>query len=159
MCVGAAAPAHAATTPASPPALRACGDRPELKSALDRVTGEIALAGAAVWVVDPACGRWGYASGTADLRTGRPMDVRDRLRIGSITKTFTAATVLQLVDEGRLSLDDRLGPDGRYGLGLITEPLSCGGVRTGTPVRRPSGSGRSPWNGFSRGSWPPTGRP
>ncbi|ATZ29111.1 D-alanyl-D-alanine carboxypeptidase precursor [Streptomyces lavendulae subsp. lavendulae] len=56
-------------------------------------------------VVDPACGRWGYASGTADLRTGRPMDVRDRLRIGSITKTFTAATVLQLADEGRLSLD------------------------------------------------------
>ncbi|GLX37727.1 serine hydrolase [Streptomyces roseochromogenus] len=109
VCVGAAAPACAATTPASPPTPWTCGDRPELKSALDRVTGEIALAGAAVEVVDPACGRWGYASGTADLRTGRPMDVRDRLRIGSITKTFTATTVLQLADEGRLSLDASVG--------------------------------------------------
>ncbi len=32
-----------------------------------------------------------------------------RHRIGSITKTFVATTVLQLVDEGRLSLDDPIG--------------------------------------------------
>ncbi|MFH7041648.1 serine hydrolase domain-containing protein [Paucibacter sp. JuS9] len=31
-------------------------------------------------------------------------------RIGSITKSFTAIAVLQLVDEGRLKLDDEVGP-------------------------------------------------
>ncbi|NGO69276.1 serine hydrolase domain-containing protein, partial [Streptomyces boncukensis] len=43
-----------------------------------------------------------------------------RFRAGSITKTFLATTVLQLVDEGRLRLDDPVGrwlpgavPDGR----------------------------------------------
>jgi D-alanyl-D-alanine carboxypeptidase len=34
------------------------------------------------------------------------MRVADRFRVGSITKTFVAAVVLQLVGEGRMSLDD-----------------------------------------------------
>ncbi|MEV7780059.1 serine hydrolase domain-containing protein [Kitasatospora sp. NPDC088351] len=73
--------------------------------ALERLTGEYRLAGAVVEVADPVCGRWSLASGRADLDTGRPASAGDRLRIGSITKTFTATVVLQLVDEGRLSLD------------------------------------------------------
>jgi D-alanyl-D-alanine carboxypeptidase len=44
--------------------------------------------------------------GWADLVGRRPMRVTDRVRIGSITKTFVAVVVLQLVDEGRLGLDD-----------------------------------------------------
>lgn len=39
---------------------------------------------------------------------GEPVDPRTQFRIGSITKTFTAALVLQLRDEGQLSLDDLL---------------------------------------------------
>ncbi|MEO9323937.1 serine hydrolase domain-containing protein [Nocardioides sp. C4-1] len=45
-------------------------------------------------------------------------DVGTAYRIGSITKTFTAVLVLQLRDEGRVSLDDRLDahvPDTSYG--------------------------------------------
>jgi D-alanyl-D-alanine carboxypeptidase len=37
------------------------------------------------------------------------MSFADHVRIASITKTFTATVVLQLVEEGMLSLDDRLG--------------------------------------------------
>ncbi|WP_093862548.1 serine hydrolase domain-containing protein [Streptomyces sp. TLI_053] len=77
-----------------------------LRGALDGLTGEHRLAGAVVEVVDPACGTWAGASGTADVRTGRPASAADRLRIGSVTKTFTATVVLQLAAEGRLSLDD-----------------------------------------------------
>jgi D-alanyl-D-alanine carboxypeptidase len=44
--------------------------------------------------------------GWADLVAGRPMRSGDLMRVGSITKTFVAVVVLQLVDEGRLSLDD-----------------------------------------------------
>ncbi|MEV4253520.1 serine hydrolase domain-containing protein [Spirillospora sp. NPDC049652] len=45
-------------------------------------------------------------SGVADIRTKRPVPTSGRFRIASVTKTFTATTVLQLVGEGRLSLDD-----------------------------------------------------
>ncbi|WP_328471541.1 serine hydrolase domain-containing protein [Streptomyces sp. NBC_00448] len=45
-------------------------------------------------------------AGTAELGTGRPVPWDGRFRIGSATKTFTATVVLQLVGEGRISLDD-----------------------------------------------------
>ncbi|MFC4911575.1 serine hydrolase domain-containing protein [Actinomadura gamaensis] len=45
-------------------------------------------------------------SGVADVRTKRPVPRDGRFRIASVTKTFTATAVLQLVGEGRLSLDD-----------------------------------------------------
>jgi D-alanyl-D-alanine carboxypeptidase len=47
-------------------------------------------------------------SGLGDLAAGRPVPWRARFRIGSMTKPFVATTVLQLVGEGRLSLDDRV---------------------------------------------------
>lgn len=45
-------------------------------------------------------------AGTAARGTGRPMPHNGRFRIGSATKTFTATVVLQLVGEGRMSLED-----------------------------------------------------
>lgn len=45
-------------------------------------------------------------AGTAELGTKRPMPQNGRFRIGSATKAFTATVVLQLVGEGKLSLDD-----------------------------------------------------
>jgi D-alanyl-D-alanine carboxypeptidase len=44
--------------------------------------------------------------GLADIATGREMEPTDRARIGSVTKTFTATVILELVEEGRLGLDD-----------------------------------------------------
>ena len=64
-----------------------------------------ALAG--VWY--PGQGSWTIAAGIGDVATAAPMRLDDRFRIASITKTFTATVVLQLVAEGMLSLDDRLG--------------------------------------------------
>ncbi|WP_233513191.1 serine hydrolase domain-containing protein [Micromonospora craterilacus] len=52
---------------------------------------------------------WRDAAGQAFLTRPRPMQPQMRHRIGSITKTFVATTVLQLVDEGRLGLDDPIG--------------------------------------------------
>ena len=45
-------------------------------------------------------------SGVADRVTGRPMPSDGHFRIGSNTKTFVSVVVLQLVGEGRLTLDD-----------------------------------------------------
>ncbi|EDY64925.1 beta-lactamase family protein [Streptomyces pristinaespiralis] len=54
---------------------------------------------------------WRGAAGVADVDTGRPVTVGMRHRVGSITKTFTAAAVLQQVEAGRIGLDT---PIGRY---------------------------------------------
>ncbi|WP_181373092.1 serine hydrolase [Massilia glaciei] len=46
------------------------------------------------------------AYGRADLETGRALEPGTVLRIGSLTKQFTAAAILLLAEQGRLSLDD-----------------------------------------------------
>lgn len=43
--------------------------------------------------------------GYADLDKGIPMEVDHRFRVGSITKTFTAAGILKLVEKGEVSLE------------------------------------------------------
>jgi len=45
-------------------------------------------------------------SGVADVDTGAPVPVNGYFRMGSDTKTFVSVVILQLVGEGRLSLDD-----------------------------------------------------
>ncbi|MFI0420657.1 serine hydrolase domain-containing protein [Spongiactinospora sp. 9N601] len=54
---------------------------------------------------------WRGAAGTADVATGRPITADMRHRVGSVTKTFTAAAVLQQVESGQIGLD---APIGRY---------------------------------------------
>jgi D-alanyl-D-alanine carboxypeptidase len=52
---------------------------------------------------------WRGIAGVADLDTGRPVELDLRQRVGSITKTFTAAAVLLVATQGRLGLDDPIG--------------------------------------------------
>jgi len=53
----------------------------------------------ALILVDDGSSRREAANGLAVLRGRVPLRVRDRFRVGSITKTFVAVLVLQLVDE------------------------------------------------------------
>src|SRR5687767_1128084 len=46
------------------------------------------------------------AYGRADVERNAPMTVGTMVPIGSVTKQFTAAAILQLRDQGKLSLDD-----------------------------------------------------
>jgi D-alanyl-D-alanine carboxypeptidase len=55
-------------------------------------------------------GRIEAAAGFADLGMGEVLTVDDRFRIGSVTKIFVAALVLQLVAEGVLDLDGDAAP-------------------------------------------------
>jgi D-alanyl-D-alanine carboxypeptidase len=59
-----------------------------------------------------------FASGRAELASGRGMTTRDRFRVGSLTKPMVATVILQLADEGHLSLDDRLA---RFLPGVLPE--------------------------------------
>ncbi|MFD6184687.1 serine hydrolase domain-containing protein [Streptomyces goshikiensis] len=58
------------------------------------------------------------AEGVQDKTTGAAMDPNSRFRIGSVTKTFSAVVLLQLVDEGKLKLDD---PVNTYLPGLLPD--------------------------------------
>ena len=46
--------------------------------------------------------------GVKNLETGAPVDEHTLFQIGSVSKSFTAAVLAQLVDEGLLSWDDRV---------------------------------------------------
>ena len=48
---------------------------------------------------------WAGTAGFNDVLRRVPLDVNDRFGVGSITKTFVARVVLQLVAEGKLDLD------------------------------------------------------
>ena len=51
---------------------------------------------------------WETAVGAADVEAGRDTTPDTQYRIGSITKTFTAASIMQLRDAGKLDLEDTL---------------------------------------------------
>ncbi|MFE0822379.1 serine hydrolase domain-containing protein [Streptomyces sp. NPDC058847] len=92
--------------PASPAAARAAAPSPDMAgvaAALDAAVAEGAP-GATARFTGPE-GVRARTAGVRDRASGAPMDVRARFRVGSVSKTFTAVVVLQLVDEGRLALD------------------------------------------------------
>ena len=81
--------------------------RPEL----DRLMRDLAVTGAVVLVRSGELGDWATTMGTRAWHGTEPVTLADHVRIGSNTKTMTATVILQLVDEGRIGLDD---PVSRY---------------------------------------------
>ncbi|MEV0350108.1 serine hydrolase domain-containing protein [Nonomuraea sp. NPDC050680] len=59
--------------------------------------------------IDDEHGTWIATRGTADLDTRGAVPREARFRVASVTKSMVAATVLQLVQEGELSLDEPIG--------------------------------------------------
>ena len=89
---------------AAPAAAAAGPDRAGLQKQLDEVVATSSV-GALAEVRD-GHRVWRGTSGVAEVGATRPVPVHGRFRVGSITKTFVATVVLQLVDEGELRLDD-----------------------------------------------------
>ncbi|SHF01145.1 serine hydrolase domain-containing protein [Streptoalloteichus hindustanus] len=91
-------------------ALAAAPSRPpgaELQRRLDDLVATGAATAALLRVQD-GHRAWSGSAGVRDLASGRRANPHGHFRIGSITKTFVATVLLQLVDEGRLALDDPL---------------------------------------------------
>ncbi|MGW7467856.1 serine hydrolase domain-containing protein [Streptomyces xantholiticus] len=127
-CVGVAAAAMLAVpastgsaygvTPALGPSLSASpssdNDFPELSpavaarldTAIRQVMREADVPGVMVSLSAPGKGSYVRAFGVADKATGAPMDPDLYMRIGSETKTFTVTALLELVDQGKVALDD-----------------------------------------------------
>ncbi|MFF4188905.1 serine hydrolase domain-containing protein [Streptomyces sp. NPDC001691] len=100
MTTGLALPASAATTSNA----AAADGHDATQAALDSVVKDGPPGGTAL--AERGHTTWAGRAGTADLKTGRTPRADDRFRVGSITKTFVATVMLQLEEEGKLSLDD-----------------------------------------------------
>ena len=105
LCLTAAIAFTAACSDAAKVAARN-GPAPKIQRALARLTATEAP-GAIVLVRD-GNRTLRLTSGYGNLEKKTPIRANDRFRIGSVTKTFVATVVLQLVGEGRLDLDDTI---------------------------------------------------
>lgn len=80
----------------------------ELQAAVAGVLEENDLPSVGIAMVDETGPVWVGAIGKANLEKDVDADENTLYRIGSTSKMFVALSVLKLVEEGRLSLDDRL---------------------------------------------------
>lgn len=89
-----------------------------IQAVLDKAVDQNDLPGVTL-LVDSPQGQFAGASGFSNLEAETSMQPDDAFRIGSITKMFTATIMLQLQEEGILTLDDLLSkwlPDIAAGL-------------------------------------------
>jgi D-alanyl-D-alanine carboxypeptidase len=77
----------------------------KMQTIVDEEMAAASVQGMVVGVWIPGQGTWVSATGMGDTASSTPMNVDDKVRIASITKTFTATVVLQLIEEGELTLD------------------------------------------------------
>ncbi|MGD2183632.1 serine hydrolase domain-containing protein [Lusitaniella coriacea] len=79
----------------------------QLQDVLDMGVEEGEMPGATMAISTPQ-GNWIGASGLSNREKKTPMQPNDRFAIASISKTFVAVVVLQLVEEGELDLEESI---------------------------------------------------
>jgi D-alanyl-D-alanine carboxypeptidase len=76
------------------------------QATIDQVRATVGFPGAVVGVWGPGGTSWVGTTGTAGKGDDRAPTRTDHTRVGSLTKTMTATLLLQLLQQGKLSLDD-----------------------------------------------------
>ena len=87
----------------------------EFEAELDSLRQEMKIPGMSAAVVKDGQLVWAHGFGFADVENGVPAAPETPYHLASVTKTFAAVIVMQLMQEGKLSLDD---PVSRYGVNL-----------------------------------------
>ena len=98
-----------------------------LQERIPEVMKANAIPGATVLIKSPTRGDWSGTFGTAEVGRDVPMKLEDVFRIGSNTKTMTATVILQLVQEGKLGLQDPIAkfrPDAPNGENITIAQLA-----------------------------------
>ncbi len=84
----------------------------DMRTAIDKAAADIiaktGAPSASIAVVKDGRLMYAHAYGLANIETKTPATPQMRYSIGSISKQFTAAAVLMLAEEGKLSLDDKV---------------------------------------------------
>ncbi len=78
----------------------------KLQSVLDNNVNLLQVPGLQAFVIAPDGKTWSGASGTIDLARKDLLQPDHVLRVGSVTKSFTAVLILKMVEDGRLNLDE-----------------------------------------------------
>ncbi len=81
----------------------------ELEKTISDELKEKTAVGAAVAIVKDDKVIFAKGFGTANVETNAPVTPETLFQVGSMTKTFTAVMILQLVEEGKLKLDAPIG--------------------------------------------------
>ena len=80
----------------------------KLTATVQKVMSDNHVPGAIVGIWQKGKGQYIKAFGKAAVAPGQAMTTGDLWKVASVTKTFTANVILQLVGQGKLSLDDKL---------------------------------------------------
>ncbi|QJU53388.1 serine hydrolase domain-containing protein [Herbiconiux sp. KACC 21604] len=96
------------TRPAAPEGELPAALQSSLQKAVEGVMAEYDVPGAAAGVWVPGEGSWTTAVGLADVEQNVPVTTEMSWPIRSVTKSYTVSLILQLADEGKLSLDDTI---------------------------------------------------
>jgi D-alanyl-D-alanine carboxypeptidase len=103
-----ASPTPPATSPTPPVGTFASQLNTQLNGVLERQRSLLDIPGISAAIIFPDGSTWSTALGMADIAAAAPATISTPFVVGSISKTFVAAAILKLVDQGALSLDDPL---------------------------------------------------
>jgi D-alanyl-D-alanine carboxypeptidase len=133
-----------------------------LTDTIAKTLRQTAIPGAIVGVWQDGEPPYLKAFGVRDNVTGEPMTPDMHMRIGSDTKTFTVTAVLQLVDQGRIALDDPIAkhlpgvPNGDRitirqlaAMRSVCRPTPTKSSRFSGTIRTASGHPRNFWRSLS----------
>lgn len=95
----------AAAAPSTASAALQPFDAGTLRTDFERTAKEVLVPGAVMLLVTPE-GTLTASYGTGVRDAQRAVSTEDHIRVGSVTKTWTTTAILQMVQEGKLSLDD-----------------------------------------------------
>lgn len=126
-------------------------DQAVLEQTFRETARELLVPGAVMLLRTPG-GDLSYTYGVRSIGGTDPVTLGDHIRIGSVTKTWTTTVILQLVQEGRIKLDDPVAkyrpevPDGgnitieqlltmRSGLYNYTEALELNQIMDAQPQK------------------------
>jgi CubicO group peptidase (beta-lactamase class C family) len=90
---------------------------PELRQQLEKILKDTHVPAVSVAIVHKDGPEWVGALGLANVANNQPATADTLFRIGSTSKAFASLSILKLVDEGKLSLDDpvrKLVPDVQF---------------------------------------------
>ncbi|MEO8448804.1 MAG: serine hydrolase domain-containing protein [Gemmatimonadota bacterium] len=80
----------------------------ELKAQLETIVAKNKLPGVGIALVSRDSLLWAGGVGYADVATKRPITAETHFRVGSVSKSFVALSILMLQQRGKVSLDTKL---------------------------------------------------
>ena len=107
VCAAATLPATSEATPPSAPTGAAGPGLDRFDTIISGLVSNFSLPGAGFALVRNGRLVLARGYGLADVDAGQPVEPTTRFLLASVSKSITAATVLKLVEEGRVTLDDK----------------------------------------------------